>query len=242
MLKDKRLINEIKHGEFLSKHDPAEVWNWSTPAGKERWARRVRMLSSSIVPTMSVLEVGCGTGLLTQELAATGATITAIDISEPLLNIARKTPECGKVLFKNENAYHTSFSDNTFDVIVGSSTLHHLSVDKALTEFYRILKEGGAIAFTEPNMMNPQIAIQKNIPYIKRKLGDSPDETAFFRWNLSNKLKRGGFRDISVTPFDFLHPAIPAQLMGFLRRVCSAMEKIPLLNEIAGSLYIVARK
>jgi hypothetical protein len=41
------------------------------------------------------------------------------------------------------------------------------------------LKSGGTIYFTEPNMLNPQIAIQKNVSWVKRKLGDSPDETAF---------------------------------------------------------------
>lgn len=242
MLKDKRLANEIRHGEFLSKSDPVEVWNWSTPAGRQRWARRVKMLSSFIAPSMVVLEVGCGTGMLTRELANTGAAITAIDISEDLLKIAGSAIETGKVTFKNENAYHTDFADNTFDAIIGSSVLHHLDTDKAVREFYRILKKNGFIVFTEPNMMNPQIMIQKNIPYIKKKMGDSPDETAFFRWSLKNKLKRSGFGSIEITPFDFLHPAIPAQLMGFLRPVCNAMEKIPLVKEIAGSLYIVARK
>ena len=38
-------------------------------------------------------------------------------------------------------------------------------------------------------MLNPQIAIQKNIPWVKRKLGDSPDETAFFRWPLRRLLE-----------------------------------------------------
>ena len=57
-------------------------------------------------------------------------------------------------------------------------------IEEALRDIYRVLKPGGTIYFTEPNMLNPQIAMQKNIPWIKRKLGDSPDETAFFRWPL----------------------------------------------------------
>lgn len=242
MSNDERLANEIRHGEFLSRSNPVEIWNWSTPAGKQRWARRVKMLSSFIAPSMSVLEVGCGTGTLTKELACTGASITAIDISADLLKIASSAVEAGKVTFKIENAYHTDFADGVFDAIVGSSVLHHLDADKAIAEFYRLLRVGGSIAFTEPNMMNPQIAIQKNIPYIKRLMGDSPDETAFFRWSLSEKLKKAGFRDIAVTPFDFLHPAIPARLIGILKPVCDMMEKVPALREVSGSLYVRARK
>jgi len=39
-------------------------------------------------------------------------------------------------------------------------------VAQALKEFARILKPGGGIMFTEPNMMNPQIALVKNIPAV----------------------------------------------------------------------------
>ena len=53
--------------------------------------------------------------------------------------------------------------------------MHHLNVKKALVEFYRVLKPGGTIYFTEPNMLNPIIAVQKNIPFIKKLMGDTPD-------------------------------------------------------------------
>jgi hypothetical protein len=52
-------------------------------------------------------------------------------------------------------------------------------------------------------MLNPQIAIQKNVSWVKRKLGDSPDETALFRWPLRRLLERTGFRDVRIDPFDF---------------------------------------
>ena len=58
-------------------------------------------------------------------------------------------------------------------------------------------------------MLNPQIAIQKNIPWIKRKLGDTPDETAFFRGR--SPVTQNGM-DIVIfesSPFDFLHPKTP---------------------------------
>ena len=76
-------------------------------------------------------------------------------------------------------------SDNErFDAVVGSSVLHHLDVAQALRECFRVLKPEGVICFTEPNMLNPQIALQKNISFLKKRLGDSPDETTFFRWQI----------------------------------------------------------
>jgi SAM-dependent methyltransferase len=146
------------------------------------------------------------------------------------------------VSFVLDNAYDLSFEADSFDSIVGSSVLHHLEIEKAVSEMYRVLKPGGSFYFTEPNMMNPQIALQKNIPTLKRKLGDSPDETAFFRWSLIKLMRNTGFVDISIIPFDFLHPAIPVSLIPLVTSIGNTIEKLPLLKEIAGSLYISARK
>ena len=237
-----RLKNEIEHGKLLSESGAGEVWNWESPAGRIRWRRRVEMLSSHLRPDMKVLELGCGTGYFTKEAARSGAEITAIDISNDLLEQARKEVPLENVKFLVENAYEMTFSDNSFDTVIGSSVLHHLEIDSALKEIFRVLRPGGIIRFTEPNMLNPQIAIQKNIPFIKKMLGDSPDETAFFSWSLKKKMLNQGFSEVKIEPFDFLHPSIPAFMLPVMKPFCSALEKIPLLSSIAGSLYIRATR
>jgi ubiquinone/menaquinone biosynthesis C-methylase UbiE len=239
---DKRLENEIEHGRFLKEHGAAEVWNWASPAGKIRFRRRIEMLAAHIRPEMKALELGCGAGLFTAGIAASGAAVAAIDISPDLLKEAAEKVKAGNVSFLRENAYDMSFPDASFDCVAGSSVLHHLDLGLALKEIFRVLKNGGIACFTEPNMLNPQIALQKNIPWLKRRLGDSPDETAFFAWQLKKELSRHGFEDITVTPFDFLHPAIPARLIPILKPLCDCAEKIPLLRAIAGSLYIECKK
>ena len=237
-----RLQNEIEHGRYLVKHGPGEVWNWDRPAGRRRWMRRVDMLMTGLAPGMEVLELGCGSGYFTRELAKSGARITAIDISPDLLELARHEVPAGNVSFLAENAYSMSFSEDRFDAVIGISVLHHLDIEKGFSEVFRVLKRGGTICFSEPNMLNPQIAIQKNVPYIKKRLGDSPDETAFFRWQLSALLRRHGFVDVQVRPFDFLHPNLPGSMVPSLERLCLLLEHIPLLREIAGSLHIRAAK
>ena len=91
-------------------------------------------------------------------------------------------------------------------------------------------------------MLNPQIAIQKNVPWIKRKLGDSPDETAFFRWPLRRLLQQTGFRDVRIEPFDFLHPKTPLPVVNHLNALGRFLESVPVISEFAGSLYIRAVK
>ena len=239
---EERLQHEIAHGKYLVEHGAGEVWNWESPAGKERWRRRVKMLTEFIPAGSAVLELGCGTGYFTKEIIKTGAKVTAIDISPDLLAVARKEVGAPNVVFMEENAYRMTFPDNHFDYIIGSSVLHHPDIPKALSEMFRMLKPGGRIAFTEPNMMNPQIAVQKNVPYVKRKLGDSPDETAFFRWRLRKLLRSYGFVDIAIRPFDFLHPATPVKMIPLISGIGMSIEKCLIIKEISGSLFIKASK
>jgi SAM-dependent methyltransferase len=237
-----RVTKEIRHGRFLAKYGAGEIWNWESPAGKLRWARRVKMLSKHLGPGVTVLELGCGTGYFTRALARSGADIVAIDVSPDLLKIARANCSAPNVRYEIQNAYEMSYSDAVFDFIVGSSVLHHLEIEAALREIYRVLKPGGTICFTEPNMLNPQIAIQKNVPWVKRKLGDSPDETAFFRWPLRRLLEETGYRDVRIDPFDFLHPKTPIPLVDRLSSLGRVLENVPVISEFAGSLHIRAVK
>ena len=237
-----RLRHEIEHGRYLVSQGAGEVWNWESAAGRVRWRRRIQMLTQNLRPQDHVLELGCGTGYFSKELVKCPIQLTAIDISDDLLSVAREQIQCDNGCFMRENAYALSFSAESFDHIVGSSVLHHLDLTKGIAEMYRVLRPGGTISFTEPNMLNPQIAAQKNIAWLKRRMGDSPDETAFFRWQLAKKIKAAGFSKIQIVPFDFLHPALPAGSLSFMQPVCTALEKIPLVREIAGSLYIQAQK
>ena len=241
---DPRKQREIEHDRKIL-HDAEKVWGRSGMVGRKRVERRADLIvkSCTIRRNKTILEIGAGTGTLTRHLAVTGAKIVATDLFEDFLMISKRKINQANVEFVVADAEKLdNFTDNSFDVICGLSILHHLNIELALQNIYRVLKPGGAIAFSEPNMLNPQIMIQKNIPFIKRWLGDSPDETAFFRWQMEELLHKSGFSEIIVTPFDFLHPSTPQALAGFIEGSGKFLERIPLLREIAGSLFIFAKK
>jgi len=240
--RDERIQNEIRHGKFLLRNDPEGIWHWNTSAGKLRKRRRVGFLNESIEPKHRVLEIGCGIGNFTKDISTTGADITAIDISPELIRKAENLNPQTNVTYNVKNAYDSEFPENHFDFVIGSSVLHHLEINDALNEFYRVLKKGGVIKFTEPNMLNPQIFIERNVPFMRKLFNNSPDETAFIRFLLQKKLKKAGFCSVKIYPFDFLHPATPKLFIKCLIKMGKILERVPIFKEFAGSLYIEAQK
>lgn len=239
---DDRLSQEIAHGKKIA-GQAERIWGWDSPTGRRRANRRAEYIKNltGMAAGVTALEIGCGTGLFTGKLLATGARITAVDLSPELLEKAREKlgEQC---TLHVADAHHLPFADASFDIVYGSSILHHLQVGHALAEAYRVLKKGGRMMFAEPNMLNPQIFVQKNLPCVKQWLGDSPDETALIKRKIARQLRQAGFIDVQVFPYDFLHPLTPNLLIHVVEKLGKILEHIPLIREFAGSLIIYGKK
>ena len=240
---------ELAHARKII-HHPEFYWNSATPAGRRGSLRRASWVlkAAALAPGKRALEVGCGTGFFTEIFANSGAELHSIDISPELIEkaVERCLPagQAGGTCmnFKVCDIEALPYRDDFFDAAIGVRVLHHLDMEASFLEIRRVLKPGGVIAFCEPNMLNPQIMIQKNIPWIKKMMGDTPGETAFFKWGLRKFLAERGFGEISIAPFDFLHPWVPASWTDPVEKIGAAIEKVPGLREIAGSLQIYAKK
>lgn len=231
---------EIAHSRKIANKDPERIWGWNTPAGLVRAMKRAELISRTacLRPGIRVLEIGCGTGIFTEMFAKTGAQIVAVDISKELIEIAKtRGLPVSQVSFL-ERRFENCDIDDPFDAVIGSSVLHHLDIGSALAKIYKLLKPGGVMSFAEPNMLNPQIMIQKNLPIIKVKMRDSPDESAFVRSQLRALLLKTGFANVRIKPFDWLHPATPPVLIKWIIKMGDILEKLPIIREFAGSLYI----
>jgi 2-polyprenyl-3-methyl-5-hydroxy-6-metoxy-1,4-benzoquinol methylase len=237
-----RAAHEIAHGEKLAAEDPELVWGWGTPAGRIRAERRAALIAggAALAPGRRALEIGCGTGLFTEHFASTGAELLAVDISEPLILRAKtRGLPADRVRFLCRR-FEDCEIDGPFDAIVGSSVLHHLDLEPAVQKIFNLLRPGGICSFAEPNMLNPQIFVQKNVPVLKDWVGDSPDETAIVRWSFKRLLERAGFEQVTIQPFDWLHPRTPTAAIPFVRRLSERLEQVPGIREFAGSLHIQA--
>jgi len=96
-----------------------------------------------------VLDIGCGIGGLDQVLVALGAAhVTAVDVVEPLIALARRRIEDRRIAFETiEPEAALPFPDASFDVVFTKDAWLHV-VDKRalLREVHRVLKPGGRLA------------------------------------------------------------------------------------------------
>ena len=94
-----------------------------------------------------VLELGCGTGLFTEDLSLNAQKITATDFSEEMIAKAlelRKT--LPNVTFSKEDAMQLSFEDQCFDTVFMANLIHVISdPNLVIEESRRVLKPGGRI-------------------------------------------------------------------------------------------------
>ncbi|MCW5876535.1 MAG: methyltransferase domain-containing protein [Anaerolineales bacterium] len=238
-LKQGRVANEIAHGKLLAKGHTEAIWGWGSPAGQQRATKRAAKITSAakLAPGQHVLEIGCGSGMFTRLFAASGAKITANDVSPDLIELAKKANPGVKFICAPFEDLPTT---GRYDAVIGSSVLHHLDLDAALQKSIELLSPGGRLAFAEPNMLNPQIFAERT--FLRDKLDYvSPDETAFVRWSLAKTLAEHGYVDIHITPFDWLHPAVPTGLIKPVEAIGRILEWLPGIREFSGSLLITCR-
>ncbi len=97
----------------------------------------------------AILDAGCGTGELLLRFSAQWpeATIIGLDLSRPMLKVARqKEYGAASVSLVEQSVYDLPFKDEAFDLITNTISSHfYLDFDQALSEFSRVLKPGGRL-------------------------------------------------------------------------------------------------
>ena len=123
---------------------PGQTWNTDAYAAHGRF---VATLASGVVELLApqtgerILDVGCGDGALTEQIAAAGALITGIDTSPAMIAAARKRGLHVELHSADALPYRQEF-----DAVFSNAALHWLAAEKhpaLLTSIYRALRPGG---------------------------------------------------------------------------------------------------
>lgn len=117
-----------------------------------------RIVTSHLGPPsgLSVLELGCGTGLMARHLLSRFSDYTGIDVDPLVTEEARRLLPHARFLTYEGDILPMDRS--TYDVAVAVNVLHHIPVTKrdlAMSELARVLRPGGLCTIAEHNPLNP---------------------------------------------------------------------------------------
>lgn len=104
-----------------------------------------RAMEGITVP--SVLDVGCGTGMLSERLlgAFPSCRLTGVDLSPAMVERARARL-AGRAEVREADAERLPFHDGAFDLVVCNDSFHHYpDPDRAAFQMWRVLRKGGAL-------------------------------------------------------------------------------------------------
>jgi ubiquinone/menaquinone biosynthesis C-methylase UbiE len=99
--------------------------------------------TAGVGPGSSVLEVGCGTGQLTMDLARYGFSLTAIDIGPAMVAAARHDVADTAVSFQAGSFEDFAAADSSFDLIVSATAFHWIDPEVRFSKSARLLRPGG---------------------------------------------------------------------------------------------------
>jgi len=113
----------------------------------------------------TVLEIACGTGYWTEQIAGSAASILATDVNESVIEIAKNRNNSDNVSFKVADM-HTLTVDKTYDALFGGFIWSHIlleELDNFLQKIRSFIKPGGTIAFMDSKQVKGGVHGDKSI-------------------------------------------------------------------------------
>ena len=129
-------------------------YNWADPDVYEafigRWSEHLARQFVALAPIAAgsrVLDVACGTGVLSHAFAKAGARVIGVDASEGYLEGARRRRSHPDIAYELGDARQMRFDDNAFDAAVSSLALDVIpDIEQVVAEMKRVTRPGGTVA------------------------------------------------------------------------------------------------
>jgi len=232
-----------------------ESWRFGGPASYGTYAieKRMRTLLRHVrLDGLRVLDLGCGNGSYTRELARHAGLVVGLDVQ--LSNLASFEARIPRVAGVGEML---PFSAGSFDAVTMIEVLEHTTNDRAvIAECYRVLRPGGYLVLFVPNKLYPmeshpchikKYSIGKNVPFVSW-LPDSIRKHICFariysRRKLLDMVRAGGF---GVEKVGYIYPPVdsfplPQALKNVYRSLSWRLEGSP-LRVFGVSIFALLKK
>jgi ubiquinone/menaquinone biosynthesis C-methylase UbiE len=170
-----------------------------------------------------VLDVGCGTGFLAFRFAELGHTVTGLDLSPQMIDIAcRKAKRTDlKLDFHVGDANALDYGDETYDMVAARHVVWNLPDPQlGVAEWLRVLRPGGRLAFIEGRWAGNErsVAEGRHNARFTETLKDAVAEIALHNGIVPKRFLRRAYRQVELElPFSGGPPA--DRLVGLLERL-----------------------
>jgi demethylmenaquinone methyltransferase/2-methoxy-6-polyprenyl-1,4-benzoquinol methylase len=187
--------------------------------GQDRGWRRAAARATGLGPAETAVDVACGTGALTRELAALapGALVLGVDFSWEMVWRGAASARAGR--FAVADALRLPLADASADVLTIAFGLRNLpEPGRGLLEFRRVLRPGGRLVVCE--FSRPSVPVLSQVyeryltrlvplaarrlssdpeayEYLARSIGAWPDQAGLARWVREAGFERVRWRDLS---------------------------------------------
>ena len=160
---------------------------------------RTRVVNAwDVQPGMRVLELGCGTGLMTRLLIDRGAAVTAVDRSAPMLERARRRAPEATFVSSDVTAFSTA---ERFDRVILSYILHELDAPAragALSLARAALAPGGLVGVVDFDSSARQPV--RTLIDLYLRVAEPPSAREWAKHGFSEELAAAGLRVVHTAP------------------------------------------
>jgi dolichol-phosphate mannosyltransferase len=191
-----------------------------------------------LLPGQSILELGCGKGLFTKQLAFVSKgenPITALTF-DPTNQTSLDLPS---VTWTYAETLPGSLQGKKFDFIVAMDLLDKENAGEFLQQVYELLEPGGQVLFYESNPWNVVLQLRR---FFQKQMGSKDPRGLMSRPELYELISEIGYINIFTVYNDFVYAPLSSKMIWTLRNLSLLLENAPTIRTLAGSILIHAKK
>jgi len=186
-----------------------------------------------------ILDIGCGTGNVSNQLGMSEYQITGIDSDQESIDYAQSRINNSNITFIKEDIYQYPVKENYFDAIICSEFIEHLpDPDSAIKKIFKMLNDNGVLIITVPNGIGPrELLVTRPVIWIRNHRGylwkillkfkallgykgttilsksENLDHLQFFTINQLKRLSdMNGFKIVNIKNSNFIAGVFPLSL------------------------------